>query len=171
MTTTHVPRHRPSHLHDCMRACIFPKQTRPIPQIETGALTDCFLRGSRSTRFCARNRSTRAARGAPVQRKNSSCRPRPRRYTLAHYSPRGFVVVASDCLRRAFGRRTQLAVAVSGSRTRPDSDSPSRLLHRLLRPRADPRRAHAWTISPIASWPARRRVEYGITVRWDKNFL
>ncbi|HJT18594.1 MAG TPA: FAD-dependent oxidoreductase, partial [Thermoanaerobaculia bacterium] len=140
--------------NDCMKACIFQKQDPvDIPQIETGVLTDVlflpygFEIYSLLTRWNPLNVKRPVA--LPYNGKNVLVVGLgPAGYTLAHYlSNEGFGVVAIDGLK--------------------------------IEP-IDPK----WLIEPIrdarALWDELdERIlagfggvsEYGITVRWDKNFL
>ena len=147
--------------NDCMKACIYQKQEPVnIPQIETGVLTDVLnmpwgveIYGL-LTRWNPLNIA--AAVRAAVQRHAtcSSSASGPAGYTLSHY-----------LLNEGFG-----VVAIDGLKIEPLPDD-------VVGARGHPPR-------PIRDWceiyrPLDERVlegfggvsEYGITVRWDKNFL
>jgi hypothetical protein len=146
--------------NDCMKSCIYQKQEPVnIPQIETTVLTDVLslpwgveIYGL-LTRWNPLN--VRRPYALPVQRQErAGRRPWPAGYTLAHYLVNeGFGVVGVDAL-----KIEPLPDDIVGT-----DDVPPR---------------------PIRDWseiyrPLDRRVlegfggvsEYGITVRWDKNFL
>jgi NADPH-dependent glutamate synthase beta subunit-like oxidoreductase/NAD(P)H-flavin reductase len=146
--------------NDCMKACIFQKQDPVnIPQVETGVLTDVlslrhgFEIYSLLTRWNPLNRARPYA--LPYNGKNVLVVGLgPAGYTLSHHlANEGFGVVAVDGLK--------------------------------LEPLpADLIGGDAWPPRPIPHWheiavPLDQRVlsgfggvaEYGITVRWDKNFL
>jgi NADPH-dependent glutamate synthase beta subunit-like oxidoreductase/NAD(P)H-flavin reductase len=146
--------------NDCMKSCIFQKQEPVnIPQIETGVLTDVLgmpfgveIYGL-LTRWNPLN--VRRPYALPYNGKNVLVVGLgPAGYTLAHYlANEGFGVVGVDGL-----KIEPLAEELTGS----DSRAPR----------------------PIRDWseiyrPLDERVlegfggvsEYGITVRWDKNFL
>ena len=141
--------------NDCMRSCIFQKQEPvDIPQVETGTLTDVlflpygFEVYSLLTRWNPIN--VRRPMALPYNGKNVLVvGAGPAGYTLAHYlANEGFGVVAID-----------------GLKIEPVDD-------KLLREPIRDARAALWD-------PLDDRIlsgfggvsEYGITVRWDKNFL
>jgi NADPH-dependent glutamate synthase beta subunit-like oxidoreductase/NAD(P)H-flavin reductase len=146
--------------NDCMKACIYQKQDPvDIPQIETGVLTDVLTMPwgveiyGLLTRWNPLN--VRRPYALPYNGRNVLVVGLgPAGYTLSHYLVNeGFGVVAIDGL-----KIEPLPVELTG-----DGDLPPR---------------------PIRDWneiyrPLDRRVlegfggvsEYGITVRWDKNFL
>ncbi len=146
--------------NDCMKGCIFQKQDPVnIPQAETGILTDVlalpygFEVYTLLTRWNPLNRARPYA--LPYNGKNVMVVGLgPAGYTLAHYlANEGFGVVAVD-----------------GLKIEP---LPADLIG-----------GDVWPPRPIESWQSLakgldRRVlvgfggvaEYGITIRWDKNFL
>src|SRR5918994_1831261 len=159
--------------NDCMKACIYQKQEPVnIPQIETGVLTDVLnmpwgveIYGL-LTRWNPLN--VRRPYAMPYNGRNVLVVGLgPAGYTLAHYLlNEGFGVIAIDGL-----KIEPLPEDVTGHQRVIGSDSsvPSGA--------SEPPR-------PIANWseiyrPLDERVlegfggvsEYGITVRWDKNFL
>jgi NADPH-dependent glutamate synthase beta subunit-like oxidoreductase/NAD(P)H-flavin reductase len=146
--------------NDCMKGCIFQKQEPVnIPQVETGVLTDVLALpfGFEIYTFLARWNPLNRARpfALPYNGKNVLVVGLgPAGYTLAHH-----------LVNEGFG-----VVAVDGLKIEP---LPADLIG-----------ADAWPPRPVESWSALaedldRRValgfggvaEYGITVRWDKNFL
>ncbi len=139
--------------NDCMRACIFQKQDPVnIPQIETGVLTDVlflpwgFEIYSLLTRWNPLN--VRRPMALPYNGKNVLVVGLgPAGYTLAHYlANEGFGVVAIDGLKiEPLGLDAR--APIQDARTLWD-DLDDRIL------------AGFGGVS-----------EYGITVRWDKNFL
>jgi NADPH-dependent glutamate synthase beta subunit-like oxidoreductase/NAD(P)H-flavin reductase len=140
--------------NDCMRACIFQKQDPVnIPQIETGALTDVlflpwgFEIYSLLTRWNPLNAIRPAA--LPYNGKNVLVVGLgPAGYTLAHYlANEGFGVVAIDGLKIEPIESKWL-------------DEPIRDARALWEDLDDRLLAGFGGVS-----------EYGITVRWDKNFL
>ncbi|MFL6245981.1 MAG: FAD-dependent oxidoreductase [Thermoanaerobaculia bacterium] len=139
--------------NDCMRACIFQKQDPVnIPQIETGALTDVlflpwgFEIYSLLTRWNPLN--ARRPLALPYNGKNVLVVGLgPAGYTLAHYlANEGFGVVAIDGLK----------IEPLGLNAR----APIRDARMLWDDLDDRILAGFGGVS-----------EYGITVRWDKNFL
>jgi NADPH-dependent glutamate synthase beta subunit-like oxidoreductase/NAD(P)H-flavin reductase len=146
--------------NDCMKSCIFQKQDPVnIPQAETGVLTDVlalpygFEIYSLLTRWNPLN--ARRPCALPYNGKNVLVVGLgPAGYTLAHYLlNEGFGVVGIDGL-----KIEPLDPALTGDR------------HRAPRPVRDVRELES---------PLDERIlagfggvsEYGITVRWDKNFL
>ncbi len=139
--------------NDCMRACIFQKQDPVnIPQIETGALTDVlflpwgFEIYSLLTRWNPLD--VRRPMALPYNGKNVLVVGLgPAGYTLAHYlANEGFGVVAIDGL-KIEPLDSSVRQPIRDARTLWD-DLDDRIL------------AGFGGVS-----------EYGITVRWDKNFL
>jgi NADPH-dependent glutamate synthase beta subunit-like oxidoreductase/NAD(P)H-flavin reductase len=146
--------------NDCMKACIYQKQDPvDIPQIETGVLTDVLNLPWGVEIYGLLTRwnplSVRRPYALPYNGRNVLVVGLgPAGYTLAHYlTNEGFGVVAIDGL-----KIEPLPEELTGDGTNP------------------PR--------PIREWkeiyrPLDQRVlegfggvsEYGITVRWDKNFL
>jgi NADPH-dependent glutamate synthase beta subunit-like oxidoreductase/NAD(P)H-flavin reductase len=146
--------------NDCMKACIFQKQDPVnIPQIETGILTDVLrlpwgveIYGL-LTRWNPLN--VRRPYALPYNgRKVLVVGMGPAGYTLAHYLVNeGFGVVGVDGL-----KIEPLPEAITGSDTAPP----------------EPVRDWAAIYSPLDERPLEGFggvSEYGITVRWDKNFL
>ena len=151
--------------NDCMKACIFQKQEPVnIPQIETGVLTDVLKMPYGVEIYGLLTRwnplHVRRPHALPYNGRNILVVGLgPAGYTLAHYLlNEGFGVVAIDGL-----KIEPLPPALTGEGT-------------ARRERAVPQ--------PIAQWDEiynrlDERVlegfggvsEYGITVRWDKNFL
>jgi NADPH-dependent glutamate synthase beta subunit-like oxidoreductase/NAD(P)H-flavin reductase len=140
--------------NDCMKSCIFQKQDPvDIPQIETGVLTDVlflpwgFEIYSLLTRWNPLN--VRQPVALPYNGKNVLVVGLgPAGYTLAHYlSNEGFGVVAIDGLKIEPIEEKWLREPIRDARVLWDE-----LDDRIL--------AGFGGVS-----------EYGITVRWDKNFL
>jgi NAD(P)H-flavin reductase/NADPH-dependent glutamate synthase beta subunit-like oxidoreductase len=154
--------------NDCMKACIYQKQEPVnIPQIETGVLTDVLRLpwGVEIYGLLTRWNPLNAQRpyALPYNGKNVLVVGLgPAGYTLSHY-----------LLNEGFG-----VVAIDGLKIEPlPDDIVGSLSRRSGEAKADAPR-------PIQSWseiyrPLDERVlegfggvsEYGITVRWDKNFL
>ena len=147
--------------NDCMKACIFQKQEPVnIPQIETGILTDVLrlpwgveIYGL-LTRWNPLN--VRRPVRAPLQRQEGARRrPRPGRlHARALPRERG--------LRRRRRRRPEDRAAAGGHRPAPTPRRPSRSA-------TGPRSTARSTSAPLEGFGGVS--EYGITVRWDKNFL
>ncbi len=146
--------------NDCMKACIFQKQEPVnIPQIESGVLTDVLrlpwgveIYGL-LTRWNPLN--VRRPYALPYNgRKVLVVGLGPAGYTLAHYLVNeGFGVVGVDGL-----KIEPLPEALTGTATNPPA----------------PVRDWAEIYSPLDERPLEGFggvSEYGITVRWDKNFL
>ncbi|HEX8252081.1 MAG TPA: FAD-dependent oxidoreductase, partial [Thermoanaerobaculia bacterium] len=140
--------------NDCMRACIFQKQDPVnIPQIETGALTDVLFMpwGFEIYSLLTRWNPINARRpiALPYNGKNVLVVGLgPAGYTLAHYlANEGFGVVAIDALKLEPIEDKLLHEPIEDARVLWED-----LHDRLL--------AGFGGVS-----------EYGITVRWDKNFL
>ena len=146
--------------NDCMKACIYQKQEPVnIPQVETGVLTDVLNLpfGVEIYGFLTRWNPLNIARpyALPYNGRNVLVVGLgPAGYTLSHY-----------LLNEGFG-----VVAIDGLKIEPLPD--------------DIVGAHQHPPRPIRAWseiykPLEGRVlegfggvsEYGITVRWDKNFL
>jgi NADPH-dependent glutamate synthase beta subunit-like oxidoreductase/NAD(P)H-flavin reductase len=146
--------------NDCMKSCIFQKQTPVnIPQIETGILTDVLNLpyGFEIYSLLTRWNPLNARRPLPLRYNGKNVLVvgmGPAGYTLAHYLlNEGFGVAGIEGL-----RIEPLATDVRGSRKR---------VPRPIR-----------NINDIAAKLDERTIlgfggvsEYGITVRWDKNFL
>ena len=146
--------------NDCMKACIFQKQDPVnIPQIETRILTEVldlpfgFEIYSLLTRWNPLNASRPHA--LPYNGMNILIVGLgPAGYTLAHYFlNEGFGVVAVDGLKIEPVQEKFLADASGGF-------TPVRDINALKTPLSDRVLAGFGGVS-----------EYGITVRWDKNFL
>ena len=147
--------------NDCMKACIYQKQEPVnIPQIETGVLTDVlelpwgFEIYGLLTRWNPLN--VRRPYALPYNGKNVLVVGLgPAGYTLAHY-------LAERRLRRRRHRRPEDRAAAGRAHRRPTTRAPrpirdwSEIYRRA-------RRARARGFGGVS--------EYGITVRWDKNFL
>ncbi|HTM30460.1 MAG TPA: FAD-dependent oxidoreductase [Vicinamibacterales bacterium] len=146
--------------NDCMKACIYQKQEPVnIPQVETGVLTDVLNLpfGVEIYGFLTRWNPLSISRpyALPYNGKNVLVVGLgPAGYTLSHY-----------LLNEGFG-----VIAIDGLKIEPLPD--------------DIVGAHGHSPRPIRTWseiyrPLDERVlegfggvsEYGITVRWDKNFL
>ena len=141
--------------NDCMKSCIFQKQDPVnIPQIETGALTDIlflpwgFEIYSLLTRWNPLN--VRRPMALPYNGKNVLVVGLgPAGYTLAHYlANEGFGVVAVDALKIEPIEQGWLRDPIRDARASLWDELDERIL------------AGFGGVS-----------EYGITVRWDKNFL
>ncbi|MFN8006359.1 MAG: FAD-dependent oxidoreductase [Terriglobia bacterium] len=146
--------------NDCMKSCIFQKQTPVnIPQAESGILTDVLKLpyGFEIYSLLTRWNPLNPRRPVPLRYNGKNVLVvgmGPAGYTLAHYLlNEGFGVVGIDGL-----RIEPLAADVRGSRKR------------VPRPIANIREIMAdldeRTILGFGGVS-----EYGITVRWDKNFL
>jgi NADPH-dependent glutamate synthase beta subunit-like oxidoreductase/NAD(P)H-flavin reductase len=175
--------------NDCMRACIFQKQDPVnIPQIETGALTDVlflpwgFEIYSLLTRWNPLD--VRRPMALPYNGKNVLVVGLgPAGYTLAHYlANEGFGVVAIDGLkiepledsrRSAVGGRQEKKPEASASSTFDFSTADRRPPTADFSLRAPIRDARElWDDLDDRILAGFGGVsEYGITVRWDKNFL
>ena len=146
--------------NDCMKACIYQKQEPVnIPQIETGVLTDVLQMPwgveiyGLLTRWNPLN--VRRPYALPYNGRNVLVVGLgPAGYTLAHYLlNEGFGVVAVDGL-----KIEPLPEALTGSATQPPE--PIEEWSRIYRQLDDRVLEGFGGVS-----------EYGITVRWDKNFL
>jgi NADPH-dependent glutamate synthase beta subunit-like oxidoreductase/NAD(P)H-flavin reductase len=146
--------------NDCMKACIFQKQEPVnIPQIETGILTD-VLRLPYGVEIYGL-----LTRWNPLNAR----RPYPRRYNgknvlVVGMGPAGYTL-AHHLLQEGFG-----VVGIDGLKIEPLSTEIMGGRRRVPRPIRD------W--DELASRLDERILlgfggvsEYGITVRWDKNFL
>jgi len=146
--------------NDCMKACIFQKQDPVnIPQIETGILTDVLRLpwGVEIYGLLTRWNPLNVRRPYPLpynERNVLVVGLGPAGYTLAHYLVNeGFGVVGVDGL-----KIEPLPASITGSDTTP------------------PQPIRDWDAiySPLDQRPLEGFggvSEYGITVRWDKNFL
>ncbi|MGE3189629.1 MAG: FAD-dependent oxidoreductase, partial [Vicinamibacterales bacterium] len=146
--------------NDCMKACIYQKQEPVnIPQIETGVLTDVLRMPwgveiyGLLTRWNPLN--VRRPHALPYNGKNVLVVGLgPAGYTLSHYLVNeGFGVVAIDGL-----KVEPLADDITGGPGRPPR--PIRDWSEIYRPLDERVLEGFGGVS-----------EYGITVRWDKNFL
>ncbi len=146
--------------NDCMKACIYQKQDPVnIPQIETGVLTDVLRLpwGVEIYTLFTRWNPLNVRRPVPLPyngKKVLIVGLGPAGYTLAHFlMNEGFGVVGVDGL-----KIEPLPEAITGTIDRPPQ--PLRDWSALYRP-LDHR--------PLEGFGGVS--EYGITVRWDKNFL
>jgi len=156
--------------NDCMKSCIYQKQEPVnIPQIETGVLTDVLNMpwGVEIYGLLTRWNPLNIERPYALEYNGKNVLVvglGPAGYTLAHY-----------LLNEGFG-----VVAIDGLKIEP---LPEDLVGSLSR-RSGDAEADATAPRPIREWseiyrPLDERVlegfggvsEYGITVRWDKNFL
>jgi NADPH-dependent glutamate synthase beta subunit-like oxidoreductase/NAD(P)H-flavin reductase len=168
--------------NDCMRACIFQKQDPVnIPQIETGALTDVlflpwgFEIYSLLTRWNPLH--VRRPMALPYNGKNVLVVGLgPAGYTLAHYlANEGFGVVAIDGLKiEPLDGSRQVAVGSRQGQIDGQASSPADCLlptaYSVHNPIKDARTL--WDDLDDRILAGFGGVsEYGITVRWDKNFL
>src|SRR5687767_14968911 len=162
--------------NDCMKACIYQKQEPVnIPQIETGVLTDVLGMpwGVEIYGLLTRWNPLNIQRPYALEYNGKNVLVvglGPAGYTLSHYLlNEGFGVVAIDGLK---------------IEPLPDDITGSLSLSRRSGANADRSAAKADPPRPIRDWseiyrPLDERVlegfggvsEYGITVRWDKNFL
>ena len=146
--------------NDCMKSCIFQKQSPVnIPQAETGILTDVLKLpyGFEIYSLLTRWNPLNSKRPIPLPyngKKVLVVGMGPAGYTLAHY-----------LLNEGFG-----VVGIDGLRIEPLSVDMSGAKRRVPRPIKE--------IGDIAGNLDERMIlgfggvsEYGITVRWDKNFL
>ncbi len=146
--------------NDCMKACIYQKQTPVnIPQIETGILTDVLSLpyGFEIYSLLTRWNPLNVKRPVPLRYNGKNVLVvgmGPAGYTLAHH-----------LLNEGFG-----VVGVEGLRVEPLSVDMRGAKRRVPRPIRD--------IKEIVGDLDQRTIlgfggvsEYGITVRWDKNFL
>ncbi|MGQ0658131.1 MAG: pyridine nucleotide-disulfide oxidoreductase [Chromatiales bacterium] len=146
--------------NDCMKACIYQK-TEPvnIPQIETNVLTDVLFMPwgfeiySLLTRWNPLN--VKRPYALPYNGKNVLVAGLgPAGYTLSHYLlNEGFAVVGIDGL-----KIEPLPKTLTG-----DDDTPPRPIYDFRELYEDLDRRIMLGFGGVA--------EYGITVRWDKNFL
>ena len=146
--------------NDCMRSCIFQKQEPVnIPQVETGVLTDVLFLPWGFEIYALLTRWNPLYARTPVMRPYNGLDILvvglgPAGYTLAHYlANEGFGVVGIDAL-----KLEPLPADLVGDGVKPPI--PIKDL-RLLWDRLDDRL--------LAGFGGVS--EYGITVRWDKNFL
>ncbi len=164
--------------NDCMKACIYQKQEPVnIPQIETGVLTDVLQMpwGVEIYGLLTRWNPLNLERPYALEYNGKNVLVvglGPAGYTLAHYLlNEGFGVVAIDGL-----KIEPLPEDITGSLSLSRRSSAKADRSEAKADRGAPR--------PIRDWseiyrPLDQRVlegfggvsEYGITVRWDKNFL
>jgi NADPH-dependent glutamate synthase beta subunit-like oxidoreductase/NAD(P)H-flavin reductase len=144
--------------NDCMRACIFQKQDPVnIPQIETGVLTDVLFLPWGFEIYALLTRwnplSARRPIALPYNGKNVLVVGLgPAGYTLAHYlANEGFGVVAID------GLKIEPLVGAMAEKWLREPVRDAKVLWEDLDDRL------------LAGFGGVS--EYGITVRWDKNFL
>ncbi len=146
--------------NDCMKSCIFQKQDPVnIPQIETGILTDVLRLpyGFEIVSLLTRWNPLNARRPYPLRYNGKNVLVvgmGPAGYTLAHHLlNEGFGVIGIEGL-----KVEPLAVQLRGAK------------RRVPRPIRDV----SEILSPLSERPTLGFggvAEYGITVRWDKNFL
>src|SRR5262245_36534598 len=150
--------------NDCMKACIYQKQDPVnIPQAETGVLTDVLNLpwGVEIYGFLTRWNPLNAQRpfAAPYNGKNVLVVGMgPAGYTLAHHLlNEGFGVVGVDGL-----KIEPYPIALVGDHTpgRERAPEPIYSYKAFEQPLEERRTAGVGGVA-----------EYGITVRWDKNFL
>ena len=146
--------------NDCMKACIYQKQEPVnIPQIETSALTDVLALpwGFEIYGLLTRWNPLNLARPSPRPYTGKNVLVvglGPAGYTLCHYLlNEGFAVVGVDGL-----KIEPFPDAVTGKKAQPLQ--PIRDFYRLTR---------ELDVRILAGFGGVS--EYGITVRWDKNFL
>jgi NADPH-dependent glutamate synthase beta subunit-like oxidoreductase/NAD(P)H-flavin reductase len=167
--------------NDCMKACIFQKQEPVnIPQIETRVLTDALNMSYGPEIYLLLTRWNPLRRERPYPLPNNGINVLvvglgPAGYTLAHYlCQEGFGVVGVDGLKVEPLPSDWTGKSRANRRSRDDArtnDAAAKI------------ESEVPTI-PIASYGAVKREldervllgfggvsEYGITVRWDKNFL
>ena len=146
--------------NDCMKSCIFQKQTPvDIPQIETGILTDVLNLpyGFEIYSLLTRWNPLNVKRPVPLRYNGKNILVvgmGPAGYTLAHH-----------LLNEGFG-----VVGIDGLRVEPLSSDMRGAKRRVPRPIRE--------IGDVVGELDQRTIlgfggvaEYGITVRWDKNFL
>jgi len=146
--------------NDCMKSCIFQKQDPVnIPQIETGILTDVLRLpfGFEIVSLLTRWNPLNARRPYPLRYNGKNVLVvgmGPAGYTLAqHLLNEGFGVVGIEGL-----KVEPLAVQLRGAKRRVPR--PIRDLDEIVGPLSE---------RPTLGFGG--VAEYGITVRWDKNFL
>ncbi|MEI6667314.1 MAG: pyridine nucleotide-disulfide oxidoreductase [Acidobacteriota bacterium] len=146
--------------NDCMKACIYQKQDPvDIPQVETGVLTDVLTLpwGIEIYGLLSRWNPLNIQRPYPLPYNGRNVLVvglGPAGYTLAHYLVNeGFGVVGLDGL-----KIEPLPTAITGGDDGPPG--PVRDWHSLYLPLNERALEGFGGVS-----------EYGITVRWDKNFL
>jgi NADPH-dependent glutamate synthase beta subunit-like oxidoreductase/NAD(P)H-flavin reductase len=146
--------------NDCMKSCIFQKQDPVnIPQIETGVLSD-VLRLPYGFEIVSL-----LSRFNPLNRR----RPYPARYNgknvlVVGMGPAGYTL-AHHLLNEGFG-----VVGVEGLKVEPLAPHLRGAKRRVPKPIKDV----SEVVGPLSERPTTGFggvAEYGITVRWDKNFL
>jgi len=146
--------------NDCMKSCIFQKQDPVnIPQIETGVLTDVLRLpyGFEIVSLLTRWNPLNARRPYPLRYNGKNVLVvgmGPAGYTLAHHLlNEGFGVVGIEGL-----KVEPLALQLRGAKRRVPQ--PIRDVQEIIGPLSE---------RPTLGFGG--VAEYGITVRWDKNFL
>jgi NADPH-dependent glutamate synthase beta subunit-like oxidoreductase/NAD(P)H-flavin reductase len=146
--------------NDCMKSCIFQKQDPVnIPQIETGILTEVLTLpyGFEIVSLLTRWNPLNARRPYPLRYNGKNVLVvgmGPAGYTLAHH-----------LLNEGFG-----VVGIEGLKVEPLAAQLRGAKRRVPRPIRD----IAEIVGPLSHRPTLGFggvAEYGITVRWDKNFL
>jgi NADPH-dependent glutamate synthase beta subunit-like oxidoreductase/NAD(P)H-flavin reductase len=146
--------------NDCMKACIFQKQEPVnIPQIETGVLTEVLRLpyGFEIVSLLTRWNPLNARRPYPLRYNGKNVLVvgmGPAGYTLAHH-----------LLNEGFG-----VVGIEGLKVEPLAPQLRGAKRRVPRPIRDV----GEIVGPLSERPTLGFggvAEYGITVRWDKNFL
>ena len=146
--------------NDCMKSCIFQKQDPVnIPQIETGILTDVLKLpyGFEIVSLLTRWNPINARRPYPLRYNGKNILVvgmGPAGYTLAHH-----------LLNEGFG-----VVGIEGLKVEPLATQLRGAKRRVPRPIRDV----GEIVGPLSERPTLGFggvAEYGITVRWDKNFL
>ena len=150
--------------NDCMKACIYQKQEPvDIPQIETRTLKDVLELpyGFEIYSLLTRWNPLNLRRPYPLERSGYRILITglgPAGYTLAHYLlNEGHTVVGIDGLKIEPLPESLSGVRADGTRT---AFEPVRRIAELFEPLAERMQAGFGGVA-----------EYGITVRWDKNFL
>ncbi len=146
--------------NDCMKSCIFQKQDPVnIPQIETGILTDVLHLpyGFEIVSLLARWNPLNARRPYPLRYNGKNV-------LVVGMGPAGYTL-AQHLLNEGFG-----VVGIEGLKVEPLAPSLRGAKRRVPRPIRDVTEV----VGPLSERPTLGFggvAEYGITVRWDKNFL
>jgi len=146
--------------NDCMKSCIFQKQDPVnIPQIETGVLTDVLHLpyGFEIVSLLARWNPLNARRPYPLRYNGKNV-------LVVGMGPAGYTL-AQHLLNEGFG-----VVGVEGLKVEPLALPLRGAKRRVPRPIRDVNEV----VGPLSERPTLGFggvAEYGITVRWDKNFL